>query len=148
MASLLSTEQIRAIVLEILNKCGTGQLTGLANDASRRAEELGLVEEGKSAGVAGNARAFNPQNSRQFIAQVQNVIWDLIIEGVIRPGMNDGMNPDLSHFHVTEWGKEALAKGTHTPYDPDGYLTRLQADLPTINPIIITYLRPWLGFAQ
>lgn len=62
--------------------------------------------------------------SRKDLARLQSIMWDLIIEGIIRPGLNDGINNELPHFHVTEFGKEKLKNGPATPYDPDGFLKR------------------------
>jgi hypothetical protein len=79
--------------------------------------------------------------SRNDQARVQDIFWDMLIEGVVRPGLGDGTNCDLPHFHVTDRGRAALSAASPPPYDPDGYLKRLQADLPAIDPVIVTYLK-------
>ena len=58
----------------------------------------------------------------------------------MRPGLFDGTNNDLPWFHVTEYGKAVLNGLPQTPYDPDNYLKRLQADIQSLDPIIVTYL--------
>lgn len=68
--------------------------------------------------------------------------WDLIIEGVLRPGLNDGNNPNLPHFHVTDLGRDRIRHdgGHPTPYDPDGYLRKLKETIPNVDSVILTYL--------
>jgi len=85
-------------------------------------------------------RTYDPSAGRQNAARVQSIVWDLIIEGIIRPGLNDGMNDDLPFFHVTEFGANVLANGPQSPYDPDGYLKRLQSDIPKLDSVIVLYL--------
>jgi len=58
-------------------------------------------------------------------------MWDLIIEGIVRPALNDGLNDKLARFHVTDYGKEKL-QDPNTPYDPDGYLKRLNRSRPRL----------------
>jgi hypothetical protein len=75
------------------------------------------------------------------MARVHSIFWDLLIEGIIRPGINDGVNLNLPHYHVTEWGQQVVAAGSEaTPYDPDGYLSRLQTAITSIDPVVVTYL--------
>ena len=68
-----------------------------------------------------------------------DIIWDLIIEGIIRPGP---LNSDqgLPHFHLTEYGREKIKGGPALPYDPDGYLKRLAVAIPDLDEVILTYL--------
>ena len=74
-------------------------------------------------------------------SRVQSIFWDLFVEGVVRPGLNDGLSNDLPFFHVTEWGVEKLRGGRDTPYDPDGYFKRLAAAVPGLDPVVVAYLR-------
>jgi hypothetical protein len=75
------------------------------------------------------------QNSVNFVS-----IFRGEDQGIIRPGLNDGINNQLSHYHVTEFGKEKLKGGAASPYDPDGFLKRLQKEVPSLDPIILVYL--------
>jgi hypothetical protein len=68
---------------------------------------------------------------------VWSIVWDLIVEGLLRPG--DKSEFDLPHIHVTEHGKEAF-KGTITLYDPDSYLKALAEKVPSADPIIMKYI--------
>jgi hypothetical protein len=72
-------------------------------------------------------------------ARVVSIVWDLIIEGVIRPGRADGGDAQLPSFYVTDFGRERI-KDARTPYDPDGYLRAIRADDPDVDGVILTYL--------
>ena len=67
----------------------------------------------------------------------QDIVWDLIIEGVLRPGYDD-RSPDYPAIHLTEHGRESLVQAT--PYDPDKYLANLRQHVPSLDPVILTYV--------
>jgi hypothetical protein len=52
-----------------------------------------------------------PQLSPHDCGRVHDIIWDLIIEGYIRPGLGDGQNNDLPHYHITKKGKVHFEAG-------------------------------------
>ena len=54
------------------------------------------------------------------------IMWQLMFQGVILPGW-DANNPQLPHFHVTDYGREVLQAGRFAPHDPAGYLEELAA---------------------
>lgn len=142
----ISSEQVRTLVIGALAKNPEGQLNDLRAQVARVAVEHGLVYDPKLdqpkqvAGVDVHRIGTNYALADQDVARVQNIIWDLIIEGVVRPGRNDGSDQGLPFFHVTEMGRERIKDGFKSPYDPDGYLRRLRDDVPSIDDIIITYL--------
>ncbi len=72
-------------------------------------------------------------------ARIWDIVWDLIIEGVVRPGTGKDNTWSLPLIHVTDFGRKALADPT-TPYDPDGYLKRVRERIPHADPVIMTYL--------
>jgi hypothetical protein len=140
----LSTEQLRTVMVALLQTHDSGQLNPLRHLVPKKAIEMGLLND-FSLGQAGlpNASVFYGQRTVQLsdgeILRLNDVIWDLIIEGIVRPGI-DGMNSELPFYHITPWGKVALKEGPRTPYDPDGYLKRLQNEIQGLDPIIIIYL--------
>ena len=73
-------------------------------------------------------------------SRATDIIWDLIIEGVLRPGSHRG-DQSLPDFHLTDWGAEKLKNGTNNPYDPDGFLKRLRVEIPNLDNVIFTYLQ-------
>jgi hypothetical protein len=146
MATQLSYEQIRSLVIDVLSPDFVGQINDLVRAVDQLARKRGLMDDPsaqQNTGGFGGTRLiarYDPSAGRENVAQVQSILWDLIIEGIIRPGRNDGLNNDLPFFHVSEFGKNVLSNGPQSPYDPDGYLKRLQNDIPALDPVIITYL--------
>ena len=67
------------------------------------------------------------------------IIWDLIIEGVVRPASLSG-EQNMPRFHVTDRGRELLKHGSLSPYDPDGYFKRLDSNVPGLDRVVRMYL--------
>jgi hypothetical protein len=57
---------------------------------------------------------------------VQEVVWDLLLQGVLAPGKNS-LNLHLPFVHVTEYGQRCLDEGAIVVHDPEGYAARLLA---------------------
>ncbi len=76
----------------------------------------------------------NPQDKNRVL----NIVWNLIVEGIIRPGQGDAN--EWPFIQITEYGQEVLKSHQPIPYDPDGYLKRIQAAIPNIDAVLLTYL--------
>jgi hypothetical protein len=131
----VSYEQMRSLVLETLAQKKADQFAGLRQAVFGIARTHGLIAD-QPHGIISRG----DELSGTDYARAQSIVWDLIIEGVVRPGLNEGVNNNLPFFHVTEWGKKVIEGSGPTPYDPDGYLTRLQHDIPNLDAVIVTYL--------
>jgi hypothetical protein len=79
-----------------------------------------------------------------FTVLAHEVMWELMIEGVIRPGYFDQdtrLQPELPWFHVTDYGRKVLEEERFLPHDPTGYLDQLQAAARTTTTrVAITYV--------
>lgn len=73
--------------------------------------------------------------------KVSEIVWELLVQGVLCPG--PGTDPlQLSHAHLTEYGRRCLETDDILPHDPDGYLQRLKQRLPQpLDDIVETYTR-------
>jgi hypothetical protein len=129
MIEQISREQLRSFMLETLRQQPEGQLGSLYGS-------LAIVMHQQ---LHGKPPERQISLSREQAEHAGDLAWDLIIEGVIRPGTNF-MNPNLPFYHVTEMGQRIIKDSHTSPYDPDGYLKRLQAAVPKMDPIILTYL--------
>ena len=138
----ITSEQMRSVVLDYLSKNEAGQLNDLRTEIAKLAVERGFHDalEADSIGAhyEGHAPSGYRLSSRDF-TRAHDIIWDLIIEGIVRPG---SLNSDLGlpFFHVTEYGREKIKGGPALPYDPDGYLKRLTSDIPDLDEVILIYL--------
>ncbi|HEY9909139.1 MAG TPA: hypothetical protein V6D18_16210 [Thermosynechococcaceae cyanobacterium] len=122
----VSYEQLRSLVVESLGSSDGGQVTSLY---------INMAELVVQKGIAPNPYAnsgttyINPQYDlpQKYKSWIEDIIWDLIIEGVVRPGLQNGLNNGLPWYHVSEYGRTVLGNNLPQPYDPDGYLARGKA---------------------
>src|SRR5688572_16353348 len=61
------------------------------------------------------------QISSRFIVLANEILWQLIMQGVITPG-RDSSNPTLPWFRITDYGRKVLEADRFIPHDPSGYL--------------------------
>ncbi len=72
-------------------------------------------------------------DERMLEELAREVIWELMIEGVLMPGLNS-MNPGHPWFSKTNYGKQVIQSVNPTPHDPDGYLKRIKSRVATVDP--------------
>jgi len=75
--------------------------------------------------------------------KLQEIIWELLIQGVLAPGKNS-LNINLPFIHLTEYGVQCLEEDALLLHDPDGYLKRLQQRVGQGQPldeVVLTYVR-------
>lgn len=83
---------------------------------------------------------FERQNGRSaLLFLAQEVFWQLLIEGVLAPGM-DSSNLKLPWFHITKHGRDVLSSTELQPYDPTGYLARLRERIVSPDATVMAYL--------
>lgn len=68
----------------------------------------------------------HPELRRRFVVLANEVMWQLLAQGVITPGF-DSANLSLPFFRVTDYGQKVLESGRFIPHDPTGYLDELRA---------------------
>ncbi|HEY7330955.1 MAG TPA: hypothetical protein VH592_25180 [Gemmataceae bacterium] len=139
----LSYEQMRSLVIQYLAQPSTDprQLNDLHGGVAKLAvEQHGITphREGDT-GIIELMYGSGVRLTDKDIGRVVSIIWDLIIEGVVRPGNENGGDGQLPFFYVTEFGKEKI-KNAMTPYDPDGYLRGVRRDISGVDDVIMTYL--------
>ncbi|MCH7866850.1 MAG: hypothetical protein IH881_04090 [Myxococcales bacterium] len=79
------------------------------------------------------------QNPGVLAFAIQEAFWQLLVEGILAPGMNSS-NMNLPFFHVTEYGRAVLAAEPAHPHDPDRYLDRIVQRVPHFDPTVRSYL--------
>ena len=129
----LSAEQLRPIVLRALPQ--SRSVHDVFQKVADEAIRTGRVQN--PTGLQQSFGSYVPDHRDQML--VQDVLWAFIIEGIVYPGM-DTSNPNLPWIHLSDYGKQVVASGFATPHDPDGYLTRLRSEVPTINETVVTYI--------
>lgn len=79
------------------------------------------------------------QGRKRFEMLALDVLWELMIQGVIAPGLNT-LNPNLPFFHITEYGATVISEQKYMPHDPTGYLDHFRAEIENADAVIIAYL--------
>jgi hypothetical protein len=78
--------------------------------------------------------------------RLKHVVWDLILERVLIPGRKAPPNTRLEtndgwpFLSLTDHGQKVVTEAKPVPYDPDGYLTRLEGTTGGLHPTVKTYL--------
>ena len=79
---------------------------------------------------------------------ILEIFHDLHIERVIAPGGGPHATQgalEWPHYWITGYGRKILAETHYSPYDPDGYLAKLVADIPELDSTIVRYTAEALG---
>jgi hypothetical protein len=102
-----------------------------------------------------SAQAFEPfvefQGRTDYTAlsfSCQDVLWQLIGEGIIAPGQRGGSGVhgvNLPWLHVTPYGEKVLQETEPSPHDPTGYLSGLTDRLANPDDTVMSYLREALN---
>jgi len=81
---------------------------------------------------------------RRDVLTLHEVVWDLLLQGVLAPGKNS-LNLNLPFVHVTEYGARCLEEGSILLHDPDGYVAHLlEICGDGVNPLVIESVREGL----
>lgn len=129
----LTLEQMQSLVWQALaQQAGAGQLQvpEFSSTVCNLALSQGLQPERDI-----NTGRFTAGDDRRL----RTILFDLQVAGVIVPGTNVE-HPMLPWFQTTDHGMQCLAAGPNTPYDPSGYLARLQNDIPQLDATVVAYL--------
>ena len=95
--------ELRPLVLEVLRREGQTHLHAIDHEIRRLA----------------------PEYERHDILMLQEILWELLLQGVLSPGKNS-LNLNLPFVHVTEYGARCLEEDALVLHDPDGYLEQLE----------------------
>ncbi|WP_216595779.1 hypothetical protein [Myxosarcina sp. GI1] len=125
-------------MIEALKSNPSGQIIGFHHHLAKQAIEKGIASDPHT---ASNTRIINQPYDlpQKYKIWTEDIIWDLVIEGLVRPGLGDGINNGLPWFHLSEHGKNVLQNQSPQPYDPDGYLATVR-NIPHVDSIIFTYI--------
>lgn len=71
--------------------------------------------------------------------QIQNVIWVLFLDRIIRPGI-ERYDFSFKEFYITEYGKILLSNLGANIHDHQGYIAGLKTIIPELDPVVEQYL--------
>lgn len=144
MSADLIQNQLRSIVIECLQKERPYDPKSDPFRVEHLLREVAEIAKARALKVTSTVNAWHdsgglPELHANVRAPVWDIVWDLVIEGIVRPGTAKGDQNQFPYLHITEYGKKAL-QGAVNPYDPDGYMRRLAEKVPDADSIIIKYI--------
>ena len=114
---------LRSHVFEILKTSPQTHFHAIENDVRRLAESY----------------------ERQDVLLLQEVLWELLVQGVLAPGKNS-LNLNLPFVHLTEYGTRCLEDGRILVHDPDGYIAKMQEIAgEKVDDLVIAFVREALA---
>jgi hypothetical protein len=130
---MIDVEVMRSCILEGLRREPRTQYRMLERKTAEVARERGLAVR------ANHETHLDPQDLRRF----REMVWTLVIEGVIAIGMNDA-NDEWPWLSLSEYGEAVVVGEPVSPYDQNEYLNALTAEAP-LDDIERSYITQALG---
>ena len=135
----METEELRPFVLNCIKNFPSGrslQVISLINQVIETLIDQGYYGDKLKAEFPRRKRGRELDSDRE---KIREIMWELIIQGVLLPGVTD-TQPGLPFLTLTDYGKQVVALGEIQPHDPDGYLTYLKNEIPTLDAEIERYI--------
>ena len=82
--------------------------------------------------IENEIRQLTDDYDRHDTLTLQEVTWELLVQGVLAPGKNS-LNLNLPFVHVTEYGARCLDDGAIRAHDPEGYAAQITSIGPAGN---------------
>jgi hypothetical protein len=124
----MTRDNLRTFTLQVLRSLGRGTL-------QVRNVLLGVANEARTAGISDSEELSGIEER-----DVLEILWELCIAGLLRPGMNKD-NPGMPWYSVTSFGVSVLADVEGAlPYHSAEYMRSLRTRVPTVDPIIVEYI--------
>jgi hypothetical protein len=129
-------DEARGLLMQALRETGW-------NQASNLLMIVGHLKA-RSQGINPNQAMRSFGDGRQFLdrgdsALVTEVIWSLIVQGILVPGLDDS-NQGYPFLRLTEYGKQCVTEERVLPHDPDGYLREFHKSAPAADSTVSEYL--------
>lgn len=89
-------------------------------------------------------RELAPEYRRNDSLAIREIIWELLVQGVLAPGYNHS-KLDFPFIHVTEYGERCLDENAIVPHAPETYLEQLEQRVgQPLDNVVLTYFREGL----
>jgi len=129
----MNLAEARGYVFQALRQTGWNQVVNLASSVGI---EKARAEQMDTSRHLGDGRQFLARGEESLISEV---IWGLIIQGILIPGFDDA-NQGWPFLRLTEYGRQCIEADTLLPHDPDGYLREFRKTVPNADRVVVEYL--------
>jgi len=143
---MIDKRVLRDLILEVMRRTPRTQFNSILNDVENLVIQRDLFPN-RGAKPAPNIDARYSRERRlepADKAQINEVVWDLIVERILTPGYDDS-NPNYPFVRLTSFGEAVLSDSAPHHYDPEGYLEYLNTTIPDLDPVLKQYLAEGLG---
>jgi hypothetical protein len=132
----MNMEEARGYVFQAIRESGWNQFGILVSSVGiikARAQRMNV--DVTRLGFDGGTHLLTPQERTLLL----EVVWSLIVQGILIPGMNDN-NPSWPFLSLTEYGRKCIAEDRVLPHDPDGFLRDFHREVPNADRTVVEYL--------
>jgi hypothetical protein len=135
--SPMQLEEARGFLFRALRQDGWNQFGQLLSSvgllvASARSTSIDLLR----AQSYGAGNQFLTDQERSLMMEV---VWSLIIQGILIPGLNDS-NQGWPFLRLTEYGTKCIREDRILPHDPDGFLRDFHREVQNADATVVEYL--------
>jgi len=138
---MIDNNILRSLVLEVLKKTPQTQAHSIMTEVEILLEKRGLFpSQDECRKLSISYHDYRGKGlSKADVLTILEIIWDLIAERVITPGLNKS-NLNFPHVSLTPFGKRLISESAPHYYDPDGYITFLKGLSPKLDTVIEQYV--------
>lgn len=131
---LMKLEEVRGLLMKALKQPNWNQVGAL---------EM-AVGDLKAKTLKSHTNPYFASDGRAYLergesALIHEVIWSLIVQGILVPGLNDD-NKEWPFIRLTDYGRRCIEKEAVLPHDPDQYLDDFCHNVTNADPVIVQYL--------
>jgi hypothetical protein len=129
-------DEARGLLMQALREPGWNQVKTLVDNVGLLKARAQQIDPNQIARSYGGGQFLD----RGDVTLLNEVIWSLIVQGILVPGLDDA-NQGWPFLRLTEYGGRCVESDRILPHDPDGYLREFQKAVPGVDPSITEYLQ-------
>jgi hypothetical protein len=138
---MIEKQILRNLLLEVLKRTPKTQATSITNEVEvlvRKYDLFPNLEDCQRLGV--DYHYYEEKNlSPLDMSHILEVIWDLITERVLTPGI-DQSNVNFPFVSVTSFGQEVISQSAPHYYDPPAYIEYLKSVTQNLDAVVEQYV--------
>jgi len=135
----LAPQIIKSLMFEHFRTGRSSQVMEVANEVAILAVRKKLVPTPVGAHRS-HLDALGFENARVIPDHVQQLMWQLLAQGVLVWGLGAESNNNYPFYRLTEYGRAVVKEGAPQPYDPDGFVAEYDRIVASGDPVARDYL--------
>jgi hypothetical protein len=135
----LSPQIIKSLMFEHFRTGMSSQVMEVVNQVAILAVQKRLAPTASGANRS-HLHALGFENMRFVPDYVQQVMWQLLAQGVLVWGLGAESNNAYPFYRLTEYGRSVVEGGPPQPYDPDGFIAEFDRVVANGDAVLRDYL--------